>query len=247
MNALMSQEFDQTFEKMLDQNLQAQELFVLTGGTGPELQKMREQTAQFRTQFESVLSEELKPQELFALTGGVDDENLTPQDQEIFLQEENFETTFDNPFLTTVQQWSDSSSLRQTKEKRTRKKKGLSLGTQKIFSLLPKKQQVRKKLGQTPSFLTTNSPQGPSASVGPLFQEPVRKLTLSSDRHLPKKPSVSLCPREVSETTFDISPKTKELKELETLFDNTYNPFLVPNRFTPVKRCFEPSEVSLSL
>ena len=243
MNALMSQEFDQTFEKMLTQNLQAQKLFVLTGGTGPELQRLREHTAQFRTQFESVLSEELKPQELFTLTGGVDDENLTPQDQEIFLQKENFEATYDNPFLTTVQQWSDSSSLR--KEKRTKRKRGLSLCTQKTFPLLQKTQQVNKKIRQTPSFLNTKSPQRPSASVGPMFQEPVRRLTLSSDRHLPKKASASLC-SQISGTSSDLSPKTQELTELEALFSENYNPFLLPNRFTPVKQCFEPSETSLS-
>ena len=98
------------------------------------LEEMRSLTTQWRSKFESVLDEELAHQELFCLTGGVDEDNLTANDQKIFLEEENFEATFDNPFETTVEQWSDASDLRK-QQRNKRREMTLSLGQQKPFSL----------------------------------------------------------------------------------------------------------------
>ena len=247
MNALMSQEFDQTFEKMLDQNLQAQELFVLAGGTNSELQKMRAQTKQFRTDFESVLSEGLNPHELFSLTGGVDEENLSTQDQEKFLQEENFEATFDNPFLTTVQQWSDSSSLRKKTNRKRKRKGSLSLGPHDIFSSVPKQKVVKRILGFSPSFLKTPTPPRCSASVGPVLRETVHKLTLSSDKHLPKKASASLSSRSPSVPRIKISKEISEIEKLEKLLPSqTFDPFSNLTQFTPVQNCLKSTGSSFS-
>jgi len=225
MNALMSQEFDQDFERLLTQNSQAQELFVLTGSTKAELK-------QFRTSFESVLDDALQPHELFSLTGGVDEENLSSQDQQIFLQEENFEATFDNPFLSTVEQWSQSSTLR--KSKRKSDKTGLCLSKKPLLAFLPN--QVDTKLAPKPSFLTTPDLDRISLSSSPVTAERPHPLALSSGASLRNDASASLGFFRFSDSVSNTVEKQQKLVDLEKLLpEKSYNPFFPSTTFTPVK------------
>ena len=225
MNALMSQEFDQDFERLLTQNSQAQELFVLTGSTKAELK-------QFRTSFESVLDDALQPHELFSLTGGVDEENLSSHDQQNFLQEENFEATFDNPFLSTVEQWSQSSTLRKTK--RTNTKTGLSLSSKPIFAFVPKR--VERKPASKPSFLSTPDLQRISLSSSPVTEGRAHPLAFSTDKKPTRDASTSLSFSCFPDNVFNTVEKQKQIVALEEMLPaKTYNPFFPSTTFTPVK------------